>query len=167
MSNQPFDQKTSTKSRYAWFQLIICWFKMLKAESIYSYLHTNHIPSHQEVTRIGWCFCWFHFCWFQHVSKFIHPSCKTSSWMEHFPCALHGNGDGSPQELQDAQLLPPNSADFLGMKTFAFKSILVGARANLPWDQDISGSYHGANFQHHVDTDRTPFILEMTQIWSI
>ena len=54
-----------------------------------------------------------------------------------------------------------------GMKTFVFKSILVGARANLLWDQDISGSYYGANIQHHVDTDRTPFILEMTQIWSI
>jgi hypothetical protein len=34
------------------------------------------------------------------------------TWMEHFPCALHGNGDGSPQELQDAQLLPPNSAEY-------------------------------------------------------
>lgn len=54
-----------------------------------------------------------------------------------------------------------------GMKTFVFKSILVGARANLLWDQDISGFYYGANIQHHVDTDRTPFILEMTQIWSI
>ena len=87
--------------------------------------------------------------------------------MEHFPCALHGNGDGSPQELQDAQLLPPNSAEYQAWKTFVFKSILVGARANLLWDQDISGSYYGANIQHHVDTDRTRFILEMTQIWSI
>ena len=29
---------------------------------------------------------------------------------------------------------------------------MVGAGANLPWDQDISGSCYEAEIQHHVDT---------------